>query len=207
MEKHIVVTIGREYGSGGHEIGLKLAEKLGLKFYDKEILAVAAKESGLCEEIFEMHDEQPTKSFLHSLVMDTYAMGYGSSSFVDMPMNHKVFLAQFEAIKKLADSESCVIVGRCADYALENHPALTSVFIHSDLDKRIKRISERNHLSEAKAKEDVSKTDKRRLNYYNYYSSKRWGEAKGYDLSLNSGKLGIDNTVDIIIDFINKRID
>ena len=114
MDERTVITIGREFGSGGHEIGMKLAEKLGIKCYDKELLQVAAKESGLCEELFASQDEKPTNSFLYSLVMDTYSLGY-SNSYVDMPINHKVFLAQFDAIKKLAAKESCVIVGRCAD--------------------------------------------------------------------------------------------
>ena len=121
MEK-FVITIGRQFGSGGLDIGRKLSENLNVKCYDKELLAMAAKESGLCQEIFENHDEKPTNSFLYSLVMDTYSVsGYTSAPFLDMPLNHKVFLAQFETIKKLADKESCIIVGRCADYALAEH--------------------------------------------------------------------------------------
>ena len=117
MDERTVITIGREFGSGGHEIGMKLAERLGIKCYDKELLTEAAKHSGLCEELFETHDEKPTNSFLYSLVMDTYSLGYTTSAYMDMPINHKIFLAQFDTIKKLADQESCVIVGRCADYA------------------------------------------------------------------------------------------
>ena len=139
MSNNLVITIGRQYGSAGREIGQKLAADLGIKCYDKEILAVAAKESGLCQELFETHDEKPTNSFLYSLVMDTYSLGYTSSGFVDMPINHKVFLAQFDAIKKLAHQESCIIVGRCADYALEEYENAISVFIHAKLDSRIKR--------------------------------------------------------------------
>ena len=134
MDERTVITIGREFGSGGHEIGMKLAEKLGIKCYDKELLQVAAKESGLCEELFASQDEKPTNSFLYSLVMDTYSLGY-SNSYVDMPINHKVFLAQFDAIKKLAAKESCVIVGRCADYALEDDPFAVSVWIKASLDE------------------------------------------------------------------------
>ena len=104
MDERTVITIGREFGSGGHEIGMKLAEKLGIKCYDKELLELAAKESGLCEELFENHDEKPTNSFLYSLVMDTYSMGYSGSTYTDMPINHKVFLAQFDAIKKIASN-------------------------------------------------------------------------------------------------------
>ena len=116
-----IITIGRQYGSGGREIGEKLAKRLGIPFYDKELLSRAAKESGFCQEMIENHDERPTNSFLYNLVMDTYSFGYNSSSFVDMPISHKIFLAQFDTIKKIADEGACVIVGRCADYALADY--------------------------------------------------------------------------------------
>ena len=126
--RNLVIAIGREFGSGGKEIGQKLADRLNIKCYDSELLSIAAKNSGFCEEILQKNDEKPTNSFLYSLVMDTYSMsGYTSAPFVDMPLNHKVFLAQFEAIKKLASEESCVIVGRCADYALAGNPDCVSV--------------------------------------------------------------------------------
>lgn len=109
-----IITIGRQYGSGGREIGQKLAEAFGIKCYDNELLDRAAKESGICQELFENHDEKPTNSFLYSLVMDTYSMGYASSALSGMPINHKVFLAQFNAIKDIAKEGPCVMVGRCA---------------------------------------------------------------------------------------------
>ena len=115
MKDKIVITIGRQFGSGGREIGKLIAEKLGINFYDKELISIAAKQSGLCEQIFETHDEKPTSSFLYSLVMDTYSLGYGGTGYMDVPVGQKVFLAQFDAIKKIAENESCVIVGRCAD--------------------------------------------------------------------------------------------
>ena len=139
MNNKFAITIGREFGSGGREIGFKVAKLLGVKCYDKELISIAAKESGICEQIFELHDEKPTQSFLYSLVMDTYSMGYNSASYLDMPISHKVFLAQFDAIKKIAETESCVFVGRCADYALEGNEGLISIFIHSPLEKRIER--------------------------------------------------------------------
>jgi cytidylate kinase len=194
-----VYTIGREFGSGGKLVGEKLAEKLGIKLYDKELLQQAAKDSGFCEEIFENHDERPTSSFLYSLVMDTYSVnGYSSSPFLDMPLNHKVFLAQFDTIKKIAESEPCVIVGRCADYALADFPSCINVFIHSDLDNRIKMVSKRMNITENKAKDLIAKQDKQRASYYNYYTSKKWGDAASYHLSLDSGKIGIDGCVDLI---------
>jgi cytidylate kinase len=195
-----IYTIGREFGSGGKDVGEKLAERLGIKLYDKELLQQAAKDSGFCEEIFENHDERPTNSFLYSLVMDTYSVsGYSSAPFLDMPLNHKVFLAQFDTIKKIAENESCVIVGRCADYALADNPDCINVFIHADLDSRIKLVSKRMNLTEYKARDVILKQDKQRASYYNYYTSKRWGDSTSYHLSLDSSKIGIDGCVDMII--------
>ncbi|HIR87636.1 MAG TPA: cytidylate kinase-like family protein [Candidatus Fimimorpha faecalis] len=199
---NLIITIGRQCGSGGREIGNRLAEKLNIKCYDKELLTLAAKQSGLCKELFETHDERPTNSFLYSLVMDTYSMGYTTSSFLDMPLNHKVFLAQFDTIKKLAEEESCIIVGRCADYALADHPNRTSVFISADMDAKIERISKLYDMTKEKAKDTIIKTDKKRSNYYNYYSNKKWGDVGSYDLCLNSTRLGIEGTVDLILEYI-----
>lgn len=197
-----IYTIGREFGSGGREVGEKLAAKLGIKLYDKELLQQAAKDSGFCEEIFENHDEKPTNSFLYSLVMDTYSVsGYSAAPFLDMPLNHKVFLAQFETIKKIAEKESCVIVGRCADYALSDNPDCINVFIHADMDVRIKNVSRNLNITENKARDIINKTDKQRASYYNYYTSKKWGDSKSYNLSLDAGKLGTDNCVEMILKF------
>ena len=197
-----IYTIGRDFGSGGREVGEKLAAKLGIKLYDKELLQQAAKDSGFCEEIFENHDEKPTNSFLYSLVMDTYSVsGYSAAPFLDMPLNHKVFLAQFETIKKIAEKESCVIVGRCADYALSDNPDCINVFIHADLDVRIKNVSRNLNITENKARDIINKTDKQRASYYNYYTSKKWGDSKSYNLSLDAGKLGTDNCVEMILKF------
>ena len=207
--RNLVVAIGREFGSGGKEIGQKLADRLNIKCYDSELLSIAAKNSGFCEEILQKNDEKPTNSFLYSLVMDTYSMsGYTSAPFVDMPLNHKVFLAQFEAIKKLASEESCVIVGRCADYALAGDPDCVSVFIHADMDFRLKRIkadSDKEFKDDNKVIDFNNKTDKKRANYYNYYSSKKWGDARSYDFCLDSSILGIDKTVDMIIEYLKIR--
>lgn len=202
---HKVYTIGREYGSLGKLVAQKLAERLGVKLYDKELLQQAAKDSGFCEEIFENHDERPTNSFLYSLVMDTYSGGnYSSAPFLDMPLNHKVFLAQFDSIKKLAENESCVIVGRCADYALANRPNTVNVFIHADMDDRVKVVSKRMDITENKARDLCIKKDKQRSSYYNYYTSKKWGDSRSYDLTLNASKLSVDECVNIILEFGEK---
>lgn len=203
MKDHFVITIGRQFGSGGREIGEKLAQKLNVKCYDKELLAIAAKNSGLCEQMFEMHDEKPTNSFLYSIVMDTYAGIYNPHNMMEMPINQKVFLAQFETIKKIADRESCIIVGRCADYALEEMPGMTSIFIHADMESRIKRIAGKYEVKESKAKDMIIKTDKRRASYYNYYTNREWGSASSYDFTINSAKAGIDKTVEIIENYLN----
>lgn len=197
-----IYTIGREFGSGGKEVGEKLAARLGIKLYDKELLQQAAKDSGFCEEIFENHDERPTNSFLYSLVMDTYSVsGYSSAPFLDMPLNHKVFLAQFDTIKKIAERESCVIVGRCADYALAENPDCINIFIHADMDFRIKRVTRDLDITENKAKDYIQKQDKQRASYYNYYTSKKWGDSKSYHLTLDNSKLGSDNCVEMILRF------
>lgn len=197
-----IYTIGREFGSGGKQIGEKIAERLGIPLYDKELLQKAAKDSGFCEEIFENHDEKPTNSFLYSLVMDTYSAGnYSAAPFLDMPLNHKVFLAQFDSIKKIAEEGSCVIVGRCADYALAGNPDVVNVFIRADLEDRIKWISKRMNITESKAKDMAAKKDKQRSSYYNYYTSKKWGDSRSYDLCLNTSKLSLDECVELIIKF------
>lgn len=202
--KNFVITIGRELGSGGLEVGRALAEKLNVKCYDKELLTLAAKESGLCQEIFENNDEKPTSSFLYSLVMDTYSVsGYTSAPFLDMPLNHKVFLAQFDTIKKLAEKESCILVGRCADYALSEHANCVNVFIHANMDYKIGNImkSSESAITKEKAKDIIHKTDKKRASYYNYYSSKKWGDAKEYDLTLDSSRIGVKGCVDMILKY------
>ncbi len=205
MKTNTIITIGREFGSAGREIGYKVAEAFDIKLYDKEMLARAAKESGICEEIFETHDEKPTNSFLYSLVMDTYSMGYSGNTYTDMPINHKVFLAQFDAIKKIADEGPCILVGRCADYALESYKNVVSVFINADLEARIRRIARIYDLTDAKAKDMIIKTDKKRSSYYNYYTNKKWSDAESYELCLTSSELGIEGTAKAIIDYVQLK--
>lgn len=199
-----IITIGRQFGSGGREIGKKVADYFGIKYYDKELLSRVAKESEFCEEMIQTHDERPTNSFLYNLVMDTYSFGYNSSSFVDMPISHKVFLAQFDTIKKIASEGPCVIVGRCADYALKDYHNCLNIFIHADEKSKVKRIMERfdDIKSEQKAIDMMNKKDKQRQSYYNYYSSNKWGRADSYDLSINSGVLGIEGSVKLITQFV-----
>ena len=199
-----IITIGRQYGSGGKEVGKKLSEYYNIPFYDKGLLKIAARESGICEEMFESYDEKPTTSFLYSLVMDPYALGYNASSF-DMPLNQKVFLAAFDAIKKVADEGPCIIVGRCADYALKDYENKLNVFIHAPMSFKKHRIHEQYNIPLDKVKDEAVKIDKQRASYYNYYTSKKWGDLKSYDLSIDSSIFGIDGTVELIKNAIDLK--
>ena len=197
-----IITIGRQFGSAGKEIGAKLAKEYDIPIYDKELLTRTAQESGFCEELIQSHDERPTNSFLYNLVMDTYSFGYNAAGLIDMPISQKVFLAQFNAIKKIADEGACVIVGRCADYALMDYKNCVNIFIHGDMPCKVKRIMEKYNVSETKAKDMINKKDKQRASYYNYYSSKKWGCSDSYDLSVNSSILGVDGTVAFLKQYI-----
>ena len=200
-----VITIGRQFGSGGRANGEMLAKKYGIKCYDKELIARVAKESGLSAETIEHQDERPTTSFLYNLVMDTYSFGYSASGFVDMPISHKIFLAQFDTIKKIASEGPCILVGRCADYALSDLPNVVHIFISSDESARIAEIRRRykDIDSDGKAQEMMRKKDKQRKNYYNYYSSKKWGHVDSYDLTVNSVKLGFEGSAELISQFVD----
>ncbi len=201
-----VITIGRQFGSDGRAIGERLAKDYNIPFYDKEILARASKESGMCEQLFKENDEKKGSSFLFSLVMDSsylgYGMGFGSSE-MDMPLSQKVFLAQFDAIKKIAEEGPCVIVGRCADYVLEEFDNVVDIFIHADFEHRCRTVMARDGLSEKKALDAVIKNDKERMSYYNYYTNNKWGDCNNYNLTIDSGMLGLDGSVEIIKAFID----
>ena len=188
--KKVIITIGRSYGSGGRLIGQKIAEDLGIKCYNNELLAEAAKESGLCTEVFEKIEEKPVSTFLY------FQTGKYDSG--EMPLNHKVFLAQMQTIRKIADRESCVIVGRCADYVLKDYDNVINVFITAPTEDRIQRIIDRDGIAPGKAEKKIKKVDKERAAYYNFYSTKRWGVAETYDICLDSSKFGIDGCVKII---------
>ena len=193
-----IITIGRQLGSGGHYIGRMLAESYGIKCYDKELISRVAKESGFCEDIIKTQEERPTNSFLYNLVMDTYSFGYNTSSFVDMPISQKIFLAQFDTIKRIAAEGPCVIVGRCADYALADRDNVINLFIYANEEDKIKRFIEHGAKSDKEAKDLMIKKDKQRQSYYNYYTSKKWGRADSYDLCINSSVLGLEGTVNLI---------
>lgn len=191
-----ILTIGRQFGSGGKEIGIRVAKELGIPFYDKEILKEAARKSGLCEKILENFDERP-KSLLYSIAMDSYLFAAPGAGVGDS-LEQQVYLATFNTIRQIATQGPCVIIGRCADYALADNPDHLSLFIHAPMEDRIRRVAERQGLSPEKARVLIHKTDKRRASYYEYYSSQKWGAVDSYDFCLNSGCLGLGRTVELI---------
>ncbi len=194
-----IITIGRQYGSGGKEIGKKLADSLEIPFYDKDYLKEKAKESGICEELFENYDEKATSSFLYSLVMDPYTFGR-----FDMPIPQKVYLSTFDSIRSLAEQGPCVIVGRCADYVLRERADCLNIFIKAPLEKRVARICTRLNVDAKTAESTIYKIDKQRKSYYNFYTSQKWSDSLNYDMVIDSGILGIAGTVEILRDFVEK---
>lgn len=201
MNHKIIITIARQYGSGGRAIGQKLADHLGIPFYDKELIQLAAKDSGIDKGLFENADETHTSTFWNTMSINTNVFGNRITAFNDIPMNDKLFLIQSNIIKKVANEGSCVIVGRCADYILREEQNTVHVFIHSNAEDKLHRIINNYNIPESNAKDIMIKTDKKRSTYYNYYSDGKWGRAENYDLSINSGAVGIDGAIKIIKEF------
>lgn len=201
-----VITISRQFGSGGHEVGEKLAHKLNIPFYDKALIALAAKKSGFSEEVFADADEKATSSLLYSMVMGSYAFGSRVPGINEMPINDKLFIIQSDIIKKAASEGPCVIIGRCADYILRDFDNCLNVFIHADKESRVRRIVAKNLCEERKAPDFVTKKDKQRANYYNFYSNNRWDDLKNYDLTIDTSKFPVEQAVEILVD-IAKRLD
>lgn len=196
-----IITISRQYGSGGRFVGKKLAEKLGIPFYDNELISMAAKESGFAESLFENAEKNTTYSLLYSLSM----FGTSAGGMYGLPLSDKVFLIQSDIIKKVADQGPCVIVGRCADYVLRERDDVIHFFFYSDINNRVERAMKYYGLEEKKAKEAIEKTDKKRAAYYNYYTGERWGEIKNYHMSLNTDSIGIDSCVDVLAKYVEAK--
>ncbi len=188
---NLVITIAREYGSGGHLIGKKLAEKLNIPFYDKELILLAAEKTGYAESF--VHDMEQTKSmnFFTNLYMTQQTL----------PVSDQIFLAQSKTIQELAEQSSCVIVGRCADYVLNDNPHCINIFIHAPVDTRIHRIETEYHETSKNWKEDLHKYDKKRSSYYNYFTQEKWGKTQNYHMTLNSS-IGINESVDVLLQFV-----
>ena len=192
MNNNLIITIGREYGTGGREIGQKLALRLGIPFYDRELITRAAKKTGFDEKLFEQLDKRATNSFLYSLTM------FGSVGLNGMSLTDQLYLAQSNVIREMAEESSCVIVGRCADFILQDKADCLKVFIHADLAFRAKRIVEVYGEREQSPEERLRDKDKRRAAYHRFYTNMKWGHAQNYHLTLDSGVIGIDKCVDII---------
>lgn len=201
--KKIIITIGRQFGSGGRIVGKKLAEQLGIAYYDKELINLASKESGICGEFFEKADEKTSGSLLKALAMG-FSMNNAIFQSNDYLSNESLFQIQSDVIRKVAAEGSCILVGRCADYILRNDPDCIHVFVSASLEDRIHRTMEYNQLDEKQAGEYIHKADKSRASYYNYYTDKIWGAAESYDLCINSSIYGIDQTVEFIRSFVRR---
>lgn len=205
--KNTVICIGRQYGSGGYEIAKKVSERLGIPFYDKELVELAAKKGNLHDEAVKRADEKAANSFLYSIVTGNHTMAnVGGPLYYDMPINDKLFLAQSEVIKEIAAEGSCVILGRCADYVLaEEDVNIVSVYIYAGIDAKIESIMEKDGLSRTKAKDKIVKTEKQRRAYYDYYTNREWGKMSNYDICLSSDVVGIDRCVDIIVNMAENK--
>lgn len=196
-----IISICREYCSGGKEIGKKVSDELGYTFLDKQLITEAAKKSGYDESVFEKVDEVATNSLLYSLVLGTY----GANAAGAMPDNDKLFGLQAEIIIDTAKEKNCVVIGRCADYVLREEPNLIKIFLRADMDFRVERFRSLYTVPEGKKPEDIiNKTDKKRASYYKFYTGNLWKDMNNYDLVINTGKVGIDNAVATIIDYVRK---
>lgn len=189
-----VITISREYGSGGRAIGERLAKELGIPFYDKELILMAAKESGLSEEYIKKTEQMKSTSFLYGLYMGAQ----------QLPMNDQIFLVQSKIIRQVAEEGPCVIVGRCADYVLRNQEGVLNLFIHAPLEERIARAKEEYHVEVPDVRSYVLKQDKSRAAFYEHFSDRTWGRAENFHLSINS-TIGLDISVDLILALVRER--
>jgi CMP/dCMP kinase len=197
-----VVTISRQYGSGGREIGAKLAQKLGVPFYDDELIARAAKESGFAEAAFDNVEKRATNSFLYSIAMGMNAYGNQDIGFTHLSLDDQLYLAQSNIIRKVAQEGPCVIVGRCADYILRDQEDVVNIFIWAGMEARKERVVRLYNVAKNKAEDELLKADKRRANYYNYHANEKWGKAENYHLSLRSDYIGIDHAVEAIMHYL-----
>lgn len=197
MKENLIVTISRQYGSGGREIGRRLAEHLGIPYYDKELIILAAERSGYARSLFEEADQKASNSMIFSL------MRAGSMvNTYDMPLNDKIYLIQSGVIQQVARQGSCVIVGRCADYVLQDKFPCINIFIHAQLQKRMDRAVKVYGLAPDDVQSTLLRTDKRRETYYNYYTGRKFGDARNYTLSLDSLGVGIENAVRVVADYV-----
>lgn len=198
MAQKVIITIARQYGSGGREIGERVAALLDIPKYDRELITLSVKTEDISTEVAERVDEVAAGSLLYTLAMGSNVFGPSHHLGYTMPVNDRLFVLQSDLIRRLSSEGSCVIIGRCADYVLKDDPHRISVFIYADMEDRKKRIAARHGVSESEAVELINKTDRRRASYYNFYTGSKWGRYDNYHLALNSSKLGIEGTAGII---------
>lgn len=201
MKENKIITIGRQIGSGGSQIGMEVAKRLGIKCYDKQLIELACNYGELDQNVLEEAEEKRPNPFLYSVPrqMQNDKTGRG------IAINDMVFNVQSEVIRQLAAKESCVLIGRCADYVLREQPGVTSVFIYADMNDRIRRLMEARKITRDEAITLIKKTDKSRRNYYECYTGKRWGAGASYDVTLNSAELGVDTCVDLICHLYERK--
>lgn len=208
MSKKIIITIARQFGSGGREIGELVAKELSIPLIDKELVKDAATKGELSEEIIRSADESAANSLLYTLAMGSNVLGTTIHFGYKMPLNDKLFILQSEAIKNYAAEGSCVIIGRCADYVLRDEPSLFRIFIYGDLDHRTERVKARHpEIKSSQVVDVITKTDKRRASYYNFYTGNKWGKFDNYDMAINSSTFGVEETAKIISAAIKKLIE
>ena len=199
MAKKIVITIARQYGSGGREIGERVAAELGIPIFDKQLITDAAAKGNLNEDVLKKTDESAANSLLYTLAMGSNVVGTSIHFGYKMPINDKLFILQSEVIKNYAKEGSCIIIGRCSDYVLRDEENVFRLFIYGDLEHRKDRVQLRHpELKSSQIIDVINKTDKRRASYYNFYTGNKWGKYDNYDMAINSSTLGIEGTADMI---------
>ena len=207
MAKKLIITIARQYGSGGREIGERISKLLGIPLYDKEIITEAASKSDLDHEVVRKSEEAAANSLLYTLAMGSNFAGATMHFGYKMPLNDKLFILQSDIIKGYAKEGSCVIIGRCSDYVLRDEENMLRLFIYSDLDHRQQRIAKRHpEIKPSQIIDVINKTDKRRSTYYNFYTGNKWGKYDNYDMAINSSTLGIEGTAELIVSFAQKMM-
>ena len=207
MNNHYVINLGRQLGSGGKVIGEMIAKRLNISFYDRELIQLAADESGLCKEFFEKADERAQQSLIGGLFSARIPfITDGTIPYGSCLNNDSLFKIQSDVIRELAENQSCLFVGRCADYILRDHPRQVNIFISAAKEARIQRLMQLHEINAEQAEEMIEKADKKRAAYYNYYSYKTWGAASTYHLCVDSSVLGIEKTVDYVLEFIQAKL-
>ena len=204
MTDGIIVTVSRVAYCGGDEFAKMLADKAGFKFYDREIISLASQKSGIHEEHFESVEKKPTNSILYSVVMGMYSSRGAYVKLDDVLTDDKIYKVQADIIRDMAAQGNCVFVGRCSDYILRNNEKCFNIFLRGDLNDRVKRAMNEQNTSEAEAKKIVSRADKKRRSYYNYYTNREWGNINNYDIALNLSKISEKDAVEVILNYLEK---